>query len=162
MHGRSLAAASRSDSLLPRAGFSLLCLLLLSQQHVGSPPTGDRTWVLCAGRQILSHCPTREVLITIFKNRAPGVRWNFQVLTKKAGRCIIGVFHALGKFLKHQVRIHFDTIQPWASLVARKESICLQCRRPGFDPWVGKIPWRRKWQRTPVPGESWTEEPGGL
>ena len=29
-------------------------------------------------------------------------------------------------------------------------------RRPGFDPWVGKIPWRRKWQPTPVflPGES--------
>ena len=21
---------------------------------------------------------------------------------------------------------------------------------PGFDPWVGKIPWRRKWQLTPV------------
>ena len=20
----------------------------------------------------------------------------------------------------------------------------------GFDPWVGKIPWRRKWQLTPV------------
>ena len=33
-----------------------------------------------------------------------------------------------------------------------------------FDPWVGKIPWRRVWQRTPVllPGESpWAEEPGG-
>ena len=27
---------------------------------------------------------------------------------------------------------------------------------PGLDPWVGKIPWRRKWQCTPVflPGES--------
>ena len=24
------------------------------------------------------------------------------------------------------------------------KSICLQCGRPGFDPWVGKIPWRRK------------------
>ena len=26
----------------------------------------------------------------------------------------------------------------------------------GFDPWVGKIPWRRKWQSTPVllPGKS--------
>ena len=24
------------------------------------------------------------------------------------------------------------------------ESAC-QCWRPGFDPWVGKIPWRRKW-----------------
>ena len=28
--------------------------------------------------------------------------------------------------------------------------ICLQCRRPGFDPWVRKIPWRREWQPTPV------------
>ena len=24
------------------------------------------------------------------------------------------------------------------------QKICLQCRRPGFNPWVGKIPWRRK------------------
>ena len=30
-----------------------------------------------------------------------------------------------------------------------KESTC-QCRRCGFDPWVGKIPWKRKWQPTPV------------
>ena len=30
------------------------------------------------------------------------------------------------------------------------KSIWLQCWRPGFDPWVGKIPWRRKWQPTPV------------
>ena len=32
----------------------------------------------------------------------------------------------------------------------------LQCGRPGFDPWVGKILWRRKWQPTPVllPGKS--------
>ena len=29
-------------------------------------------------------------------------------------------------------------------------------RRPGFDPLVGRIPWRRAWQPTPVfsPGES--------
>ena len=37
--------------------------------------------------------------------------------------------------------------------------ICLWCRRHGrcrFDSWVGKIPWRRAWQPTPVfqPGES--------
>ena len=34
-----------------------------------------------------------------------------------------------------------------------------------FNPWVGKTPWRKAWQPTPVslPGESpWTEEPGGL
>ena len=28
--------------------------------------------------------------------------------------------------------------------------VCLQYGRPGFDPWVGKIPWKRKWQPTPV------------
>ena len=32
----------------------------------------------------------------------------------------------------------------------RWQSICLQCGRPGFDLWVRKIPWRRKWQPTPV------------
>ena len=25
-----------------------------------------------------------------------------------------------------------------------------QCRRRGFEPWVGKIPWRRKWESTPI------------
>ena len=39
-----------------------------------------------------------------------------------------------------------------------KESACQcrRCRRHRFDPWVGKIPWRRRWQPTPVflPGES--------
>ena len=39
-----------------------------------------------------------------------------------------------------------------------EEPAC-QCRRPkryGFSPWVGTIPWRRKWQPTPVflPGET--------
>ena len=27
---------------------------------------------------------------------------------------------------------------------------CLQCGRPGFDPWVGKNPWRREKLPTPV------------
>ena len=45
-----------------------------------------------------------------------------------------------------------------------KEPTCL-CRRHkrhGFNPWVGKIPWRRAWQFTPVflPGES--HEPRSL
>ena len=41
----------------------------------------------------------------------------------------------------------------------------LQCGRPGFSPCIGKIPWRRKWQPTPVflPGKiPWMEEPGRL
>ena len=33
---------------------------------------------------------------------------------------------------------------------------CSRRRRPGFDPWVGKIPWKRKQQPIPIflPGES--------
>ena len=33
---------------------------------------------------------------------------------------------------------------------------CRKCSRHRFDPWVGKISWNRKWQRTPVflPGKS--------
>ena len=39
-----------------------------------------------------------------------------------------------------------------------------QCRKCRFDPWVGKVPWRRKWQLTPVllSGKSHGKEPGGL
>ena len=35
-----------------------------------------------------------------------------------------------------------------------KESVCNT--GDGFDPWVGKMPWRREWLPTPVflPGES--------
>ena len=48
-----------------------------------------------------------------------------------------------------------------------KRTAC-QCRkhkRHGFDPWVGKIPWRRKWQTALVflPQKCpWIREPDGL
>ena len=42
------------------------------------------------------------------------------------------------------------------SQVAQLSRIHLQCRRHRSDPWVRKIPWRRKWQPTPLllPGKS--------
>ena len=42
---------------------------------------------------------------------------------------------------------------PW--WLSGKDSAC-QCRRHGFNPWVRKIPWSRKWQPTAVflPGKS--------
>ena len=63
-------------------------------------------------------------------------------------------FYALGCYL-------IMGLPRWLS---NKESACW-CRKHGFDPWVGKIPWRRKWQTHSsilaweIP---WTEEPGGL
>ena len=40
--------------------------------------------------------------------------------------------------------------------VAKNPPANARDERGGFDPWVGKIPWERKWQPTPVflPGES--------
>ena len=39
--------------------------------------------------------------------------------------------------------------EPVCQKKKKKEPVC-QCRRCGFDPWVRKIPWSRKWQHTPV------------
>ena len=39
-------------------------------------------------------------------------------------------------------KLHIDR----ASLVAQMLKFTCQCRRHRFDPWVGKIPHRRKWQ----------------
>ena len=47
--------------------------------------------------------------------------------------------HEFGQALKDRL--------PWW---LRWQHVCLQCRRPRSDPWVGKIFWRRKWQLTPV------------
>ena len=38
----------------------------------------------------------------------------------------------------------------WASLVAQMVKNLPAVQRPGFDPWVRKIPWRRRWQPTPI------------
>ena len=78
--------------------------------------------------------------------------------------------------LKTQIKTHhlsgnffwkLNSISPYIELgflggLNSKESAC-NCRRPKFDPWVGKISWRRAWKPTPVflPGKSHgQEEPG--
>ena len=38
----------------------------------------------------------------------------------------------------------------WTSLVAQRAKNLSACKRPGFDSWVRKIPWRREWLSTPV------------
>ena len=45
-------------------------------------------------------------------------------------------------------RLYF-TCQNFPWWLSGKESAC-QFKRHGFNPWVGKIPWNRKWQPSPV------------
>ena len=63
--------------------------------------------------------------------------------------------------LQHRIR-RINPRLPWWLKWWRMH---LQCGRPGFNLWVGKIPWRRAWKPTLLflPGESpWPEEHGGL
>ena len=68
--------------------------------------------------------------------------WVREVERWGRGRCYLGPF-GLGK-------------NAWLPWWPRQWSVCLQWGRPGFDPCVGKMPWRRKWQPTPelLPGKS--------
>ena len=45
--------------------------------------------------------------------------------------------------IPHEASLKF----PWW---LRWKRTCLQSRRPGFNPWVGTIPWRREWLPTPI------------
>ena len=76
------------------------------------------------------------------------------------------ILHLLSLF-QFEIKIILPYIKGFPGGTNGKEPGC-QCRRRNrlkFDPWVGKILWRRTGQPTPVflPRESlWTEEPGGL
>jgi len=47
---------------------------------------------------------------------------------------------------------HYEDMRDFPGGASGEESACQcrKCRRQGFDPWVRKIPWSRKWQPTPV------------
>ena len=39
---------------------------------------------------------------------------------------------------------------PGCAVVKIPPANCRRRKRNGFDPWIGKMPWKRKWQHTPV------------
>ena len=58
-------------------------------------------------------------------------------------------------WLCYNCQIYLE-LASWVALVVNKpRAIAGDIRDTGFDPWVGKIPWRRAWQPTLVflPGE---------
>ena len=79
---------------------------------------------------------------------------------------LLFVLYALKLQKDMQLCIFFiSPFQFWSFLLAQMVKNLPACRRPGFDPCIGNISWRRAWQPTPVflPGDSpWTEEPSSL
>ena len=76
--------------------------------------------------------------------------WNIQVQGK--GNHLNILISHINTWLSHMI---FGLVYSWYKGFANGAEVKnpLQCRshrRCGFNPWVGKVPWRRKWQPTPV------------
>ena len=93
------------------------------------------------------HCLLRSILL-------PQYIVGETVLATDWKRRVLPIWPMVKKWVLSKVALVsiYDGLLWWLS---GKEAAC-QCRRPRFDPSVGKIPWRRKWQPTPVffPGDS--------
>ena len=116
----------------------------------GSSWPGDWTWVTHYRQTFyhLSHQRSQESI-----KESSILRWNN--LYVEFGQALLEI--------KQEIKYTFSVMQrlrpPWWLSQWR---VCLQSRRSGFNPWVGKIPWRREWQPILIflPGEiPWTEEP---
>ena len=103
-----------------------------------------RAYVLCA--KLLQLCPTLQ-LWTIACQAPLSTGFSRQGQSELPYK-----MHNSTEFLRHMVSRLVSSLSWWFS---GKESAC-QLRRCRFNPWVRKIPWRRKWQPTPVflPGKS--------
>ena len=65
------------------------------------------------------------------------------------------MFNKFSNKLNNDVIRAYQLSKEVSYISLRWSRIYLQCRRSGFNPWVGKTPWRREWLSTPVflPGE---------
>ena len=81
----------------------------------------------------------------------PEVAWRSKDLGVSPLRTTAPLILVRAAIFQHYLQIWHGL--PW--WLSGKEYAC-QCRRHRFNSWVGKVPWRRKWQPTPVflPGKS--------
>ena len=119
------------------------------------------------------HLGLEQVLLGDREEQALGVQRPDDVVPHGAAVSVIATQasrHVLLDHLREARHMELGGVQPprdrrGLPLWKRWKRIRLQCRRPGFDPWTGKIPWRRAWlnhssilaRRIP-----WMEETGGL
>ena len=105
----------------------------------------DLTRVPALGAWSLGHWTSREVsclpLIFLLNFNSGGQDslqlWKFSNLLFEARKGIFNDSLSIPSWLPRWQNGKESTCQ------------CRRCKRHRFDPWVGKIPWRRKWQPTP-------------
>ena len=117
-----------------------------------------------AGKE--STCNTEDLGLIPGLGRSPRERKGYPLQYSGLENSMDCIVLGIAKNWRRLSNFHFQNwIRASQGGAIGKELTC-QCRRHKrhrFNPWVGKIPWRRAGQPTPVflPGESpWTEEPG--
>ena len=108
----------------------------------------------CQGMHLLSHCRGPAEVPGEPSSLSPK-----SALPYLHSQCCCPLYYRKYSFCKR-------AFSQWLS---GKESAC-QCSRRGFDPWSGKIPWKRKRQPVFLLNHSsilawkilWTKEPAGL
>ena len=102
-----------------------------------------------------------DIISTVYQDRIFSVQWYALslVLSSTLNNSGIGKYtwHTCG-IQRYMCGFHVKRISMGLFFFFFKYSVCwlsgkefaFQCRRCGFNPWVGKIPLRRKWQPTSV------------
>ena len=124
--------------------------LLVAQKPISRPVHGKksllyfRCWQLVEGRVVyiclrVDSAPTGNQRVRAFTDRRRGLHAETaQSALTVIFRSVIGCLASVRPCL-FDVQLIFSS-----SLPRRLKRICLPCRRSRFDPWVRKIPWRRK------------------
>ena len=154
------------------------CAIPLRPLHSLSGPSSPHSWPHLTAEASPSHpintAPSQDLLLEslLYFSKAFMTIWNYLFIYIYFFFFICGGFCHTLKWNSHgftsvphpdpwndlfyfsnvYVLIHHP--EPWGfpGGASGKELIC-QCRRHkrlGFNPWMGKIPWRRAWQPTPV------------
>ena len=86
--------------------------------------------------------------------------WKIPWTEEPGWAAVHGVAKSRARLSDFTFTFHFHALEkemaPHSSVLAwRVPGTGGKCRSHGFDPWVGKIPWRREWLPIPVfwPGE---------
>ena len=121
-------------------------------------PAAPKTWPLGARKDGNNNNPYTSARVV--QARWWGGRWlpTNKIYPPRAGiscelcKCKLYLSFLLTSFFPGPLSLfkrayYLSSGLPW--WLSGKESFC-QCRQMWFDPWSGKIPWKRKWQPTPV------------
>jgi len=151
-HSSGASASASVLAMNTQAWFPLGWMGWISLQSKGLPRVFSNTTVDVCMSITESLCWTLETNTT--------VQINFTTITKRICPFPLGC-PICWYMLVNNSLLQFFMSFPGSTNDKEPDCQRRRCKRNGFDPWVGKIPWRRAWQPTPVflPGESYGESP---